>query len=390
MEKRKLGNTGVTVGPVGLGLEYLEKAPTETVVSVMHAAMDAGVDYYDLWMATPHIRDAVGAALKGRRDRAFLAGHIGSVLNGDVTDITRDPAAAERSFEDLLRRTGTDHVDAAMLFFVDKPDDYERVFGPNGTAELARRMRERGSARWIGMSSHYAPTALRAVRSGAIDILMFPVNPVFDLVSTDMRIEALWEPRTYEQAAAARETALQAKRELYAECARRGVALVAMKPFASGWLFNPGNPSGIVLTPAQCMHYALSQPGVSAAVPGCKSVEELRGALSWYQADAAGRDYSAIVSNGLWRLEGRCMYCDHCLPCPAGIDVGVVTRCIDRARAVRASDGPSAALPADLRAEYASLPAAAADCVECGDCVRKCPFSVDVVAAMREGRELFG
>jgi uncharacterized protein len=380
MELRKLGRTGVQVGPVGLGMEYLEKVPTETVVSVVHEAMDSGVGYFDLWMATPHIRDAMGEALKGMRERAFVAGHIGAVLNGEVTDRSRDPAVAGPNFDDLLRRLGTDHVDAAMLFFVDEPADYERVFASGGNFDLARRMKEQGKARFIGMSSHYAPTALRAVRSGSIDILMFPVNPAFDLVPPDLRIEALWEAGTYAKVAETRQTAIQAKRELYAECAQRGVALIAMKPFASGWLFNPKNPAGISLTPVQCLHYALSQPGVVAAVPGCKSVEELRGCLAWHGASDGEREYGALSANDMWRLQGSCMYCDHCLPCPAGIDVGVVTRCIDRAR-IDVTPG--------LRAEYRALPKTAEDCVECGDCMRRCPFGVDVVKAMREGRGLF-
>jgi predicted aldo/keto reductase-like oxidoreductase len=332
-------------------------------------------------MATPHIRDATGEALRGRREKAFVAGHVGAILDGEKTVISRDPAESQTNFEDLLSRMGTDHVDAAMLFFVDKPEDYDRTFGPDGNYELVCRMKEQGKARFIGMSSHYAPTALKAVRSGRVDILMFPVNPVFDLVPPSVRIETLWEPQSYVKMAETRETAILTKRELYAECARQGVALIAMKPFASGWLFNPKNPSGIVLSPVQCLNYALSQPGVVAAVPGCKNVEELRGCLAWYDASGAEREYGALSANEMWRLQGRCMYCDHCLPCPVGIDVGAVMRCIDRAR-IEVTPG--------LRAEYRTLEKSAGDCVECCDCMKRCPFHVDVVAAMREGLTLLG
>jgi uncharacterized protein len=380
MEYRKLGRTGVNVGVVGLGMEYLEKASQDTVASVVRTALDNGVNYFDLWMATPEVRVALGKAIKGRRSEAFLAGHVGAVLVDGKTDRSRDASVAGQNFDDFLARVGTDHVDAAMLFFVDEPQDYERVFAPGGTAELAARMKNEGKARFIGMSSHYAPTALRAVRTGLIDILMFPVNPAFDLIEPNLRIEALWEPQTYAQAAEARNPAVLLKRELYAECARRGVAIVAMKPFAAGWLFKKDNPSSITLTPVQCLHYALSQPGVITAVPGCRSVEELKDCLSYLGADDAARSYGAIASNDLWKLQGECMYCDHCLPCPAGIDVGAVTRLLDAARTE---------VTVDIRREYSAQEHGADECTGCGTCEERCPFGVNAIANMREAERVF-
>ena len=380
MRYRKLGRTGVDVGVIGLGMEYLEKASEDTVASVVRTALDSGVNYFDLWMATPEVRVAMGKAIKGRRSEAFIAGHLGAVLKNGTTDRSRDVSEAGPHFDDFLARVGTDYVDAAMLFFVDEPQDFDRVFAPGGTAEMAARMKKEGKARFIGMSSHYAPTALKAVRSGLIDILMFPVNPAFDLIQPNLRIEALFEPQTYAQAAEARNPAVLLKRELYTECARRGVAIVAMKPFAAGWLFKKENPSSITLTPVQCLHYALSQPGVITAVPGCRSVEELKGCLSYLDADDAARSYEAIASNDLWKLQGKCMYCDHCLPCPAGIDVGAVTRLLDAARG---------GVTADIRREYSALEHQAGECTECGTCEERCPFGVNVTANMREAEKVF-
>jgi len=380
MEKRKLGRTGVSVGVIGLGMEYLEKASEDTVTAVVTTALDNEVTYMDLWMATPEVRTAMGKAIKGRRSEAFIAGHLGAVLVDGKTDRSRDAAVAGRNFDDFLARLGTDYVDAAMLFFVDEPQDFDRVFAPGGTAEMAARMKREGKARFIGMSSHYAPTALRAVRTGLIDILMFPVNPAFDLIAPNLRIEALFEPETYARAAQTREPAVALKRELYAECARRGVAIVAMKPFAAGWLLRKENPSSIVLTPVQCLHYALSQPGVVTTVPGCRSVEELMGCLSYARAGDAARSYAAIASNGLWKLQGACMYCGHCLPCPAGIDVDAVTRLLDQARA---------GMTADIRRDYKALEHDAGQCTECGVCRERCPFGVDVTRNMREAQRVF-
>jgi len=36
-----------------------------------------------------------------------------------------------------------------------------------------------------------------------------------------------------------------------------------------------------------------------------------------------------------------------------------------------------------VESEYAALAARAPDCIECGDCVERCPFGVDVTQNMR-------
>ncbi len=380
MHYRELGRTGVETGVVGLGLEQLENASPTEVATLIHAALDAGVSYLDLYMATPGIRDAVGKAIRGRRREAFIAGHLGAVLVDGKTDRSRDPAIALRFFDDFLLRLGTDHADVAMLFFVDEPGDYDRVFAPGGTAELAAKLKREGRARFIGMSSHYVPTALRAVRSGIIDVLMFPVNPAFDLIPPDPRVDALFEKETYARAAGAGTSGVPATRQLYAECAARGVAVIAMKPFAAGWLLRPGNPTGITLSPIQCLHYALSQPGVVAAVPGCRNREELQGCLAYLDASDAERAYGALAGSSLWKLQGSCMYCNHCLPCPAGIDIGAVTRLLDSA-----ASGVTVA----LRRAYGALGRTAETCSECGACSERCPFRVDAVANMRRAVAAF-
>ena len=109
------------------------------------------------------------------------------------------------------------------------------------------RYKERGHIGAIAMSTHRAPMALKAVNSGLIDALMFPLNLTSHVVEPEI--------------------------ELCQACVDQGIGLVAMKPYRGGTLFvADGEPSGI--TPAQCLHYVLSLP-VSTTVPGIKNVEEL-------------------------------------------------------------------------------------------------------------------
>ncbi|MCK4234265.1 aldo/keto reductase, partial [candidate division WOR-3 bacterium] len=77
MKYRKLGKTGFDVSIIGLGTEYLNRKPRKNVVSVVHAAIDRGVNYFDLVFAFPDYRDNFGAAFIGYRDNVIIAGHIG-------------------------------------------------------------------------------------------------------------------------------------------------------------------------------------------------------------------------------------------------------------------------------------------------------------------------
>lgn len=387
MQYRKLGKSGVSVGVIGLGAEYLwdfalaKPVPLETVTALMDEALARGLNYFDVCLPAPGVRNNVGAALKGRRQDAVIAGHLGAVLDKGRYTPHRDRELSEKFFHDLLRRLQTDYVDVLMVHCVDDPADLEKTFSPEGLLGMAQRLKQEGKARLLGMSGHSVPTALKAVQSGQIDVLMFPVNPATDVLPGDIRFQAGWEPDTFEKASQAPQAAIPSRHDLYHTCAALGIGVVGMKPYAAGRLFKPENPSSIVLTPVQCAAYALSQPAVACIVPGCKNVAEMKAALAYLDATDAQKDYSGIDANNLWKLRGACMYCNHCLPCPEAIDVAVTTRLADTAAHRK---------DAKIVAEYGSLPVHASACVECGACTDRCPFGVDVVANMKRAVALFG
>ncbi len=382
MKTTILGRTGIETGVIGLGLEHLEKAPFEDVAAIVEAALEAGVRYMDLFMPSPGLRDRIGRLMQGRRDRFQIQGHIGVGLQDDGQYLrTREPVVAERHAEDLLRRLRTDYVDTLMVHFVDEPEEWAEVSAPGGILEVAQRWKQQGKARAVGMSSHKVGAALAAVESGLVDILMFPVNPAFDLLPGETTVDALWEADPYAGLKAAGNRPVFSRRDLFLACQRSGVAIAAMKPYAAGWVFWPENPSGIVLSPVQCLQYTLSQPGVCVAVPGCKTPEQLQAALAWLTATDEEKDYSVILGKTDWNLSGSCMYCNHCLPCLAGIDIAATTRLLDAAR-------KQGVTPA-LAAAYGRLPAPASACLACGDCEARCPFGVTVTANMEHAAALF-
>ena len=78
-------------------------------------------------------------------------------------------------------------------------------------------------------------------------------------------------------------------------------------------------------------------------------------------------------------MEGVCVYCNHCQPCPAGLDIGLINKYFDLAKA-------GDALAAD---HYRHLSVKADSCIGCGHCNSRCPFHVDQVARMETIAEYF-
>lgn len=134
------------------------------------------------------------------------------------------------------------------------------------------------------------------------------------------------------------------------------------------------------ISPPQCMAYVLDQPSVTTVVPGCADMKQLDEALAWLQASDAEKDISALLPAFERFGTGECVHCNHCLPCPSEIDIGQTLRLMQQAQ--------KEMTPA-LREEYSAMPANAADCIECGDCVERCPFGVDVTAQMAQTVEFF-
>jgi predicted aldo/keto reductase-like oxidoreductase len=371
MKFRKLGKTGLDVGVIGLGTEHLNGQPREVVASVIREAIERGVNYFDLVFSFHEYLANLRVAFQGNREHVILTGHLGSTEKNGQYCKTRSTKTCERVFLDLLSRLGTDHIDVLFLHNFNSIKDWDKVMKPGGVMDLARRLREEGKARFLGISAHYVEVVRKAVESGQIDVVMFPINLLGN--------------------------AMPGRKELQNLCAMRGVGLVAMKPFGGGKLltrrgtfrvpkYQTGGESYKAritseITPAQCLSYVLGQMGVCTTVPGVKSNTELAAALHALEATEAERDFSSLITSFGRYEEGECVYCNHCLPCPAVIDVAQVHRLVDAAQW---------GVTRSLQMAYDALPVRASACTECGACVERCPFSVDVISKMRQAVDLFG
>lgn len=380
MQYREIGKTGKKAGIIGLGCENLDHKPYAQVEETIHAALDHGINLLDVFMPGKEVRENIAKALGARRKDVMIQGHIGSTDINQQYDISRDMPTVQKYFEDCLRIFGG-YIDFGMLFFIDSEKDFAKVFD-GGLADYAVRLKQKGDIGHIGFSSHKPEIAAKVVETGIVEMGLFSINLAFDLCPAEQyTLETLdkgWAKDEFR--------GLDPQRAaFYTLCEQKGVGITVMKTLGAGKLISAEHtPFSKPMTVHQCIHYALSRPAAASAMLGSKTAEEVRQAVNYLEAGEAERDYTPFLGELHNDFAGHCVYCNHCLPCPADIDIATVNKYLDIAKLDECN------VPSSIRSHYAAMPQGGADCIACGSCESRCPFGVPVIRNMQEAERVFG
>ena len=148
MQQRTLGRTGIQVGEIGMGCEGFVGKTAEQVMEMVDAMDAAGVRCIDLYTPNPDVRDHLGRALAGRRDRFVLQGHLGAVWKSGQYKRTRDMAEVREGFADQLHRLGTDRLEIGMIHYSDAMADWETI-RTGGLLDYALELKRLGGIRGV-------------------------------------------------------------------------------------------------------------------------------------------------------------------------------------------------------------------------------------------------
>ena len=380
MRYRALGNTGLSVSEIGLGCEGFLGKDEAFTQDVFALAFEKGVNVMDLYSPDPDMHRRVGRAIARKRKEFILQAHLCTVWERGQYRATRNIKEIKPSFERMLENLGTDYIDIGMIHYVDSAATWEEIRSGE-IMRYALELKAAGKIKHIGMSSHNPIVALDAVKSGLIEVLMFSVNPCYDLLPGDEDVDKLFDGKSYEKPLYNLDPV---REELYETCQRMGVGITVMKVFGGGDLLSADSPAGKAMTVPQCIHYALTRPAAASVMVGCRTKEELAASLAYEDATEEERDYAPVFASfRKMSWEGHCMYCGHCAPCPKGIEVANVTKFLNLAKA-------QGFVPETVREHYAALSSKAGDCVACGACEKRCPFGVKIIENMRKAKEVFG
>lgn len=364
MEYRKLPHGEEKISVLGFGTSSIGMAGEKETEAAAALALESGINYFDMASADAKPFPAFGRALSASRKDVYFQIHFGADYQGGKYGWTTNLDTIKRSVDWQLKALKTDYIDFGFLHCIDEEADLMHAMN-DGILEYILQLKKEGVVRHIGLSSHTPEVVHQALDAKILDMLMFSINPVYDYGGEG------------EYAAGG----ITERRNLYQRCEAEGVAISVMKAFNGGQLLNTAtSPFGQALTELQCIQYALDKPAVVTVLTGVRDTKDLKRILKYADAAPAERDYSVLGTFTPQEAKGVCVYCNHCQPCPAGLDVGLINKYYDLARA-----GDALA-----KSHYAGLKKKAEDCTGCGHCDGRCPFHVEQSARMKEIQAYFG
>ncbi len=239
LPQRKLGKTGQKVSIICLGGWHIGSIPEQEAISLMHQAIDEGVNFFDnAWdYHQGGSEEVMGKALSSgnRRDKVFLMTKV----------CDRDYQGAKKQLEDSLRRLKTDHIDLWQFHEINYPEDPEWVFEQGGI-KAAIEARKEGKVRFIGFTGHKDIKFHQAMLEKPFewDTVQMPINIM------DAHFRSF-------------------QKHVLSTCNRRNIGGIGMKGLAGGHI-----PKELGISAEVCRRYALSQP-ISSLVCGITSRKEL-------------------------------------------------------------------------------------------------------------------
>jgi aryl-alcohol dehydrogenase-like predicted oxidoreductase len=171
---RNFGSTHQKVTRTGLGGEGVLRTHGRKpeARSVIHQAIDQGVNYFDSARVYADSEVYYGSVWKespDKRLKIFQASKSAS----------RDKTGAMADLEQTLERLQTDYLDLWQIHDVRTLHDLTIISGPGGALEAFVEAKSAGHVRFIGVTGHHDPEILaQAVRNWPVDAVMMPVNPV--------------------------------------------------------------------------------------------------------------------------------------------------------------------------------------------------------------------
>lgn len=364
MEYRKLPHGREEISVIGLGTSSLAANGEKAGAQAVAYALENGVNYIDMASGEAGAFPAVGEGMAGSRKKVYLQVHFGADYTTGKYGWTTKLEDIKRSIHWQLEQLKTDYIDFGFIHCIDELVDW-KSYVEGGALAYIKTLKEQGVVRHVGLSTHTPEVAGLVLDTGILDMLMFSINPGYD----------------FERGGEFAIGSAGQRLELYRRCEREGVGISVMKSFSGGQLLaEKTSPFGRPLTRYQCIQYALDKPGVLTVLPGVRSKEDVQEILGFLKAPPQERDYSMIAGFTPANVDGTCVYCNHCQPCPAGIDVGLVNKYYDLAKA-------GDILAAD---HYRSLEKTASCCLHCGHCESRCPFHVKQETRMGEIAQYFG
>ena len=334
MEYGVLGKTGLEISRLGFGGIPIQKIDAEGTRVLVGELVDQGVNFIDTARGYTVSEEYLGYALEGVREKFVLA----------TKSMARTKEAMASDIDVSLRNLRTSYID---LYQIHNPSaaDLDTVTAEGGALEALFEARAAGKIGHIGITLHSVELFRRAIELDWVETVMFPYN----LVETQGE-------------------------EMIAECERRNIGFICMKPLAGGAIEDA----------RLAMRFILNNPAVTVVIPGMAEISEIR------ENASVSSDTSALSEEETENIEkirselgtNFCRRCNYCAPCTAGINISAVFLFEGYYSRYDLKDWAAA--------RYSSLAKTASDCIGCGACESRCPYDLPIRQMLQKAATVMG
>lgn len=328
MMKIRLGKTNLEVNKIGFGALPIQRRNIEDSVTILRKAYENGIDFYDTARAYSDSEEKLGIALSDVRENIYLASKT------MATD-------AEGFWNDLkcsLKYLKTDYLD---LYQFHNPQSCPKPGDESGLYEAILEARENGQINHIGITSHKYDIAKQAIKSGLYETLQYP----FSYLTGSQELEIV---------------------EL---CRKNDIGFIAMKAMGGGLIKN-----------SEASYCFMNDYDV-LPIWGIQKERELDEFLSYGENNIQLTDklIKDIEKDKSELGEDFCRGCGYCMPCPEDIEINTAARMSLWIR--RFPTEPC------LSEDYQKKMKKTLDCTECGECIKKCPYGLNIPKLLKENYE---
>ena len=329
MKQVTLGTTGITVPQNGFGALPIQRVDLEQAVRILRRAYEGGMTFFDTARAYSDSEEKLGYAFEGIREKLYIASKT----------MARTPEEFKSQLETSLKLLKTDYIDIYQFHCVDvcyRPGD------GTGMYECMLEAKAQGKIRHIGVTAHKLEVAEECVESGLYETLQYPLS----YLSAEKEVN------------------------LVKMCREKNMGFIAMKGLAGG-----------LISHSKAVFAYMSQFENVVPIWGVQRMEELEEWLA-YMTDAPQLDDEVLtfIEKEKKELNGEfCRGCGYCMPCPAGIQIN---NCARMSLMVRRA--PSAGW---LSEEWQENMKKIEDCINCGQCRKKCPYELNTPELLRKNYE---
>ncbi len=358
MELRELGRTGKKLTLLSLGCMRLPDDDEEGA-KVVSRAVDLGINYFETseWYCNNRSEIKVAMGIKGRRDKVYISTKC--KIKPETT-----PDDVKRAFEGSLRRLEVDYVDFYQVWDFRWPE-YDAVFKKGGALDVLEKLRDEGLIGHIGMTSHESNEhVLECLNTGRLE----SITLAYHMLNRE------------------KEPVIQYAFE-------HGIGVVIMTPLAGGMLATPSDVLSNLAggkrtsTAAVALTFVMSNPYVTTIPSGMTSVKEVeenvRTAEEFVPLSAEEKDALVKTLDEYKALgEKFCTGCNYCMPCPNDVRIPGLFRIRNYYKVFGLKEWAERSY-ARMKERHPI------NCIECGECEKKCPNNIPIIRQIKEVQALF-